>query len=128
MENLLKFNDLLYHQAPGTCSLVEEIDLSSISEFGNILSASFINAICDGARLEVKSQPPEISIDMCLPVIDSVLARFNQPGEQILLTEALIYCNDWEEAQCQLLMFLEPPSLQKLMTAVADNIASAESG
>ena len=49
---------------------------------------------------------------MCLPVIDSVLARFNQPGDKILLTEAVIYgerlgkrrsatsCCSWSRIRC----------------------------
>ncbi|MEE9309289.1 MAG: chemotaxis protein CheW, partial [Spirochaetia bacterium] len=122
VENMLKFHDQLYRQTPGTCSSLEEVDMSGISELGNILAASFISAISDGTGLGVKSDPPEISVDMCQPVIDSVLARFNQPGDRILFTKALIYCDESEEVVCHLLMFLEPESLKKLIVALVDNL------
>jgi len=121
-ENLFKFHELLYQQPSGTCTSLEEVDLSGISELGNILSASFINAISNEAKLGLKNETPEISVDMCLSVIDSVLARFNQPGEHILLTKALLFSGETEEVVCHLLLFLEPESLQKLMDVLNNNL------
>ncbi len=84
--NLLLFHELLHRRPPGTCAGPQEVDVSAIGELGNILAASFINAMADETRLALKRQVPEISVDMCLAVIDSVLARFNQPGDRLLLT------------------------------------------
>jgi hypothetical protein len=55
---------------------------------------------------------------MCLSVIDSVLARFNQPGDDILITEAVIYGSGSENVVCHLMLFLEPDSLKMLMNAL----------
>jgi hypothetical protein len=55
---------------------------------------------------------------MCLPVIDSVLARFNQPGDTLLLTEAMIYVGGSENVVCHQVLFLEPDSYRRLMTAL----------
>ena len=122
VENMLRFHDYLYRQAPGTCSSLEEADMSGISELGNLLSAAFIDAISDETGIRVNSDTPEISVDMCQPVIDSVLAGFNQPGERILFTKALIYCDESPEVVCHLLMFLEPGSLKKLLASPQDNL------
>ena len=81
--NLLVLNDLLHRRAAGTTRTVSEVDLSGISEMGNLLTACFLNAMADAAHLALSPEVPEISIDMCLPVIDSVLARFNQPGDTL---------------------------------------------
>jgi two-component system chemotaxis sensor kinase CheA len=116
--SMLRFHERILRLAPGACTSLEEVDLSAVSELGNILASSFINAISDGAQLNVKSEVPEISVDMCQPVIDSVLARFNPPGDRILLTKALIYSEENEEVVCHLLMFLETESLRKLVSAV----------
>jgi hypothetical protein len=62
---------------------------------------------------------------MCLSAIDSVLARFNQPGDQLLLTEAAIYGGGMENVVCHQIMFLEPDSLRRLMESLA---ASASAG
>ena len=59
---------------------------------------------------------------MCEAVIDSVLARFNQPGERILITEAVIYNAEDEHAACHLLMFLQPESLKILTAALMDDL------
>ncbi len=107
---LLMIDDLLHRRPRGTSTQVSEVDLSGISEMGNILSSCFINAMADAARLTSPPRCPEISIDMCLPVIDSVLARFNQPGDKLLLTEAVIYGGGLENVVCHQVLFLEPAS------------------
>jgi chemotaxis protein CheC len=121
-EHLLKFHEFLYRQQSGTCTSLEEVDFSGISELGNILSASFICAMSDETKLGIKNEAPEIIVDMCLSVIDSVLARFNQPGERILLTKALLFISESEEVVCHLLMFLEPESLQRLIDVLGSEL------
>ena len=105
----------MYHREAGSCISLEDVDLSGISELGNILSASFINAISDETQRRIKSEPAEISVDMCQSVIDSVLARFNLPGERVLLTKALLFSSGTEEVVCHLLMFMEPDSLNAMI-------------
>ena len=56
---------------------------------------------------------------MCLPVIDAVLARFNQPGDKLLMTEAVILGEGAENVVCHQVLFLEPDSLRRLMAALA---------
>lgn len=118
-ENLPRFHELMYRQPPGSCPSIAEADMSAIQEVGNIIAASFINAVADAAGLCVRLEPPEVSVDMCAAVVDSVLARFNQPGERLLLTTAVVLSGHAREAVCQLLLFLEPESLSRLTTALA---------
>jgi len=118
-KSLFAIDDLLHGRAAGTIQQIAEIDLSALSEMGNILASCFINAMADADHLNVSPEVPEISIDMCLPVIDSVLARFNQPGERILLTDAVIYSDGMENVVCHQALFLEPESLVRLMAALA---------
>ena len=119
---MLAFHDQMYGHPQGTCQCIEQVDMSAISELGNILAASFINAISNGTKLTVKSDSPEISVDMCEPVIDSVLARFSQPGERILFTKALIYSEGSDEVACHLLMFLVPESMRALSEVLLDGV------
>ncbi len=116
---LLLMDDVLHRRPTGTATQIAEVDLSAISEAGNILASCFINAMADASRLNLSPEVPEISIDMCLPVIDSVLARFNQPGDNLLLTQAVIYGGGLENAVCHQVLFLEPDSLRKLLDALA---------
>jgi chemotaxis protein CheC len=117
--NLLMIDDLLHGRPGGTTTKTSEVDLSGISEMGNILASCFINAMADATRLPLVPEVPEISIDMCLPVIDSVLARFNQPGDRLLLTEAVIYGEGMDNVVCHQILFLEPDSLRTLIDALA---------
>ena len=116
--NLLEMEDLVHGRPVGTTTDLANVDLSAMCEMGNILSASFINTMADSTGLMVAPGVPEISVDMCLPVIDSVLAHFNQPGDEILITEAVIYGSGEENVVCHLVLFLEPDSMKKLMGAL----------
>jgi chemotaxis protein CheY-P-specific phosphatase CheC/chemotaxis signal transduction protein len=117
--NLLKIDDMLHGRPIGTARQVSEVDVSAMSELGNILACSFINAIADSDNMAAHAEVPEMSIDMCLPVIDSVLARFNQPGDSLLLTEAVIYGRGMDDVVCHQLLFIEPESLLRLMDALS---------
>ncbi len=123
-ENLARLKEMLYRSlgggpaAGGGEAAPGEEDLSGIGEFGNILAAAFINAMSDGTKLSVKSSPPEIGQDMCLSILDTVLARFNQPGEWILLTRTMVFGRDVEEVVCHLLMFLEIDSYRRLIRSL----------
>ncbi|HET6450295.1 MAG TPA: chemotaxis protein CheW [Spirochaetia bacterium] len=118
-KNLLVLDDLLHRRSVGTAKDLGTVDLSGISEMGNLLASCFLNAMADSAHLALNPEVPEISVDMCLPVIDSVLARFNQPGDKILLTEAVIYGGGSENVVCHQVMFLEPDSMRRLMDALS---------
>ena len=127
-KNLLAIDDILHGRPAGTSSELAQLDLSGLSEVGNILACCFINAFADADGLLVHAEVPEISIDMCLPVVDSVLARFNQPGEKILLTEAVVYGGDMQKVVCHQILFLEPQSLTRLMAALSAKPRSALAG
>jgi chemotaxis protein CheY-P-specific phosphatase CheC/chemotaxis signal transduction protein/two-component sensor histidine kinase len=126
-KNLLVLDDMLHRRVVGTTSDLADVDLSGISELGNILSSCFINAMADEAHLTLSPEVPEISIDMCLPVIDSVLARFNEPGEKLLLTAAVIYSEGSDNVVCHQVLFLHPDSLRTLMDALT-SVASQPPG
>jgi two-component system chemotaxis sensor kinase CheA len=117
--NLLKIDDMLHGRPVGTATQVADVDISAMSELGNILSCCFINAIADSENIAANAEVPEMSIDMCLPVIDSVVARFNQPGDSLLLTEASIYGGGMDGVVCHQLLFMEPDSLRRLMEALS---------
>jgi two-component system chemotaxis sensor kinase CheA len=127
-EQLTTCNDLLHHYPGGEPNEAGRVDCSALSEMGNILAASFVNALADETGMAIKADVPEMSIDMCLAVIDSVLALFNQPGDLILLTTAQIFYSSNEELVCHLLMFLEPESLKDLLQVLARGLVEQKAG
>jgi chemotaxis protein CheC len=88
--------------------------LSTFSELGNILSASFINSMADRLGVSINSEVPDVRVDMCLPTIDALLARFQEPGSHILLTTTEVFAGDSDEAVCHMLLLLERRSLTLL--------------
>lgn len=107
------------HGNGGEVGTEDPLDMSAIGEFGNLLSASFINAIGDETEIRTQIEAPEISVDMCLSILDSVVARFNSPGDDTLLTKAVVFFGEDEQIGCSLMLFLEPESLDRLLTAFA---------
>jgi two-component system chemotaxis sensor kinase CheA len=128
MQYLLHFSDLLYGRAPGSSTELDRAEVSGLTEMANILSASFIRAMADTTGLTIMQEAPEMRVDICLSVIDSVLARFDQQGDRILLTEARLYYGETEQAICYLLLFLEPASRAKLVRAAKGDAVEALGG
>jgi two-component system chemotaxis sensor kinase CheA len=118
LENALGFCDLLLGREAGATDQLGEEEVSALRETGNILSASFVGALADEIGLDVRLRVPEARVDMCLAVIDSVLAGFSQPGAHALLVEADVFYADREQVVCNLLMVLERSSLERLMGKV----------
>jgi len=119
---MLQLSDLLFNHKNGTTTEIKDKELSAIGEMGNILSASFINSIGDMTALEIKMDVPATSIDMCGAVIDSILARFNQAGKHIMVTEATLHFENAEDAVCYILIFLEKHSMDLLVTRLGDAV------
>ena len=122
----LRFCDILFERAAGKTVDIDQEDLSAIAEVGNILSASFINAIANQCGCTLHPQVPDVRIDMCLSTIDSVLSRFNRPGDEILLTEAQLFYGDSDQTLCHMLLFLEIDSMARVQQVLsADGMRKA---
>jgi two-component system chemotaxis sensor kinase CheA len=119
IDDVLRFCDILCQRESGMTKEMGGQEKSGISEMGNILAASFINSIADSTELSIHADVPEITDDMCLSVIDSVLARFNQPGDYILLTTAELYFSNEERSVCRMLLFLDTESMEQMVEKLA---------
>ena len=120
-ENILQFCDFLFRRDQGSTEEIGDDETSAILEMANILSASFINSVAESAEIKVMSKVPEISIDMCQSVIDSILIRFNRPGNKLLLTKAEIYLSEEEQAVCYILLFIEDDSMSRILKSVENS-------
>jgi chemotaxis protein CheY-P-specific phosphatase CheC/chemotaxis signal transduction protein len=119
LERALQYADKLLGRAPGTTVAIGDEETSTFSELGNILSASFLNSIADRLGVSIHSEVPDVRVDMCLPTIDAVLARFHEPGSHILLTTTEVFAGHSDEAVFHMLLFLERQSLALLEETLA---------
>jgi two-component system, chemotaxis family, sensor kinase CheA len=118
-----RYCDLLLGRAPGTTVEIGEEETSGLSETGNIVCASFINAIADQTGLSVVSEVPDTVTDMCQSAIDAVLARFNRPGSSILVTRAELFLDGSAQTFCHFLLFCEEDSFAKLFGTLSRSSA-----
>ena len=118
LAHLLALDDLLHRRPEGTAERIEDTDTSALSEAANLIAAAFVNAMAGTANMRLGMMVPEISVDMCEAVVDSVLARFDRAGDRVLLTQAEIAWGSRSPMRCELLVFLEPSSLQRLVAAL----------
>lgn len=72
-ESALTLVDLITGQHPGTTKRVDEMEESTIQELGNIVTASYLNAMSDFYGCSLLPSPPSLAVDMAAAVIDSVL-------------------------------------------------------
>ncbi len=128
LANALGFCDLLLGREAGATAVLGEEEVSALRETGNILSASFVGALADETDLDLRLRVPEAREDMCLAVIDSVLAGFSHPGAHALLIEADVFYADREQVVCNLLIVLERGSMERLMGKVTGRAERGEDG
>jgi chemotaxis protein CheC len=62
-----------------------ELELSALQEVGNILAATYLNALSSFTGLKFAWSVPALAIDMAGAVMDSILALFGVMGDHILL-------------------------------------------
>ena len=66
---------------------LEEMDLSALSEVGNILAGSYVNSLSSLTGLILKISVPSISIDMAGAILSVPAIEFGQMGDKILFIE-----------------------------------------
>ena len=120
--SLLALDDLLHRRAPGTTGRFEDADPSALGEAANLVAAAFVNAMAAATGLRLGMLVPEITVDMCQAVLDSVLARFDRAGDRVLLTQAVIQWGSQSPMGCDLLVLLEPSSLERLVAALQASV------
>jgi chemotaxis protein CheC len=66
---------------------LSELDISAIQEIGNIISASFVNAIAKIVDKTILISVPKVSFDMLGAIVDFILIELSQNAEQALILE-----------------------------------------
>lgn len=72
-ESALNLVDMILGIPVGSSTSADEMEQSVLQEIGNIVTASYLNALSDFYRCPLLPTPPSLAIDMSAAVIDSVL-------------------------------------------------------
>ncbi|MEW5919715.1 MAG: chemotaxis protein CheC [Bacillota bacterium] len=70
---------------PGSAGDFDEMGISVLTEVGNILTASYLNAISIMTNLQLLPTPPEVAVDMAGAIISTVLAEARVIDDEIVL-------------------------------------------
>jgi chemotaxis protein CheC len=89
---------------------INEMDMSALKEIGNIMSGSYINAICSLTGLDIKLLPPDIAIDMVGAILNYPAEQFGAMGDKVLYIEEKFTRED-ESIKSHLLIMPELDSL-----------------
>lgn len=96
---------------------LDELELSLLSEFGNILAGNYLNAIGTFVNLTIKQSTPKIVMDMATAIISIPLIEFCDEYLDTLLIRTYFEC-DQILLQGNYLFILDKKAERKLMKAV----------
>lgn len=70
---------------------LDEMALSAITEAGNILSSSYMNALSQFCKINVRLTPPSLAIDMAGALLDVILIQLSAQGNLALIIETTFF-------------------------------------
>ncbi len=65
----------------------DELELSALKEIGNILTASYLNALAGLTNLKIMPSVPELAIDMAGAILSVPAIEFGKVGDSVLYIE-----------------------------------------
>lgn len=93
---------------------VDEMDRSALTEIGNIVVSSYINAMGETINLNMRVTPPSLTLDMIGAILNYPIQFFGTLGDRVLFIEDA-FTNGDKRVFCHLLVMPEPESLKKMM-------------
>ncbi|NLZ81051.1 MAG: CheY-P-specific phosphatase CheC, partial [Clostridiales bacterium] len=64
-----------------------EIELSALSEMGNIITGSYLSALSGLLKMNINMSVPYISVDMAGAILSVPAIEFGKVGDQVLLIQ-----------------------------------------
>lgn len=86
VESAKNLVDIIFNRVNSKEEL-DEMDISALSEIGNILAASYVNSLSVLTKLNFKISIPSTSIDMAGAILSVPAIHFGQHGDKVLFIE-----------------------------------------
>ena len=111
--------DMLLQRKAGETDVynLSEMEMSAMMELGNILSATYLNAMSEFTQLTFIPSVPALGMDMAGAILDAILAQFGEIADHVLLLET-DFTKDEDEVVGHFFLLPEPGSLQTILTAL----------
>ena len=94
-----------------------ELELSALKEVGNILASAYLNALGELLHMPLIPSVPHLCIDRAGTVIDSMLSKFSEVGEVILMLDTEFFSRD-ERICGRFFLLPTPSSLEVILSAL----------
>ena len=116
-ENAIRIlQQLLPHKVAGGDTL-SELELSALTEVGNILASAYLNALGEMLRMTLIPSVPHLCIDNVGRLIDNALAEFGEVGGITLMLDTEFFSKD-ERVSGTFFLFPDTTSLDVILTAL----------
>jgi chemotaxis protein CheC len=115
--------DMLTGKQPGetTVNDLDEIGISALMELGNIITASYLNALSVFTSLDFRPSVPALGMDMAAAILDAILAQFGAVADHILVLETE-FKKSGQDIIGHFFLLPEPGSLEVILAALGVNI------
>lgn len=119
INSAINLTDILFNRKREKEEL-DEMDMSALSEVGNILASSYVNSLSSLTNLKITISVPSISVDMAAAILSVPAIQFGYISDHVLMIE-----NVFEEGERHVegnLFFLpDPSSFEKILKALGVN-------
>ncbi len=106
--------NLIASLVPGSTGEFDDMGISVLMEVGNILTASYLNAISIMTELNLMPSPPEVAVDMAGAIISTVLAESSAIEDNIVLLKTSLSTRQME-IEGSILIVPDIGSMEKLL-------------
>ncbi|MDI4646198.1 chemotaxis protein CheC [Cohnella hashimotonis] len=94
-----------------------EMELSALSEIGNILAGSYLSSLADLTGLPLSPTVPAIAVDMAGAILSYGLVQFGTMGDEALLIDTT-FLEDDRQAEGHFFFIPDPESFERLFRAL----------
>ena len=93
---------------------ISEMEMSALSEIGNIMVSSYVNSISILTEMAIDITVPSLNTDMSGALLDSVTAEFSEAADKVIFIKEKYFCQD-ETVYSHMLLLPSMKSLKILL-------------
>lgn len=93
---------------------ISEMEMSALSEIGNIMVSSYVNSISSLTNMTIDITVPSLNIDMSGALLDAVTAEFSEAADKVIFIREKYFCQD-ETVYSHMLLLPSVESLKILL-------------
>jgi chemotaxis protein CheC len=116
-ENAIKILEQLLPPKFTGGDTLSELELSALTEVGNILASAYLNALGEMLRMTLIPSVPHLYVDNVGRLIDNTLAEFGEVGGITLMVDTEFFSKD-ERVSGKFFLFPDTSSLEVILTAL----------